>query len=81
MGASGLVVVASTWHRRVREDMEVYRVDQVKTVDARVERRLRGLGVRLGEDKVARVEWFGVWASKPSVSVSEFGPQNLGFGS
>ena len=39
--------------------MEVDRVDRVKTVDARVERRLRGLGVRPGEDKVARVEWFG----------------------
>ena len=79
MGAGGLAVVASTWHRRVREDMEVDRVDQVKTADERVEWRLRGLGVRPGEDKVARVEWFGglgpktirdgfrVWAAKLGV--------------
>ena len=79
MGAGRLAMVASTWHRRVREDMEVDQVNQVKTVDARVERRLRGLGVRPGEDKVARVEWFGglglktirdgfrVWAAKLGV--------------
>ena len=59
MGAGGLAMVASTWHRRVREDMEVDRVDRVKTVDERVKRRLMGLGVRPSEDKVARVEWFG----------------------
>ena len=49
--------MASTWHRQARQGMAVDRVDRVKTVDARVEQRLRGLGVRPGEDKVARVEW------------------------
>ena len=108
-------MVASTWHRRVREDMEVDRVDQVKTADQQVEQRLMGLEVRPGEDKVARVERFGGLGLKtirgrfPSVGlktrgsvvepkatgggfpwvgpqnhrwmVSEFGPQNSGFGS
>ena len=45
MAAGGLAVVASAWHRRVRQDMEVDRVDQVKMVDERVEWMLMGLGV------------------------------------